>query len=155
MSSGTLFHAKKQGEFITRQPAAFNPETALIEGSTANRSEVKKHLIQSGLLDHRCAECGAEPIWNGKPLVLILDHINGINNDNQLENLRFLCPNCNSQTTTFCRGAGRKRSQIKAKDLVAALKATDSIKDALLSLGMELTGNDYSRVTRLLPAKFT
>jgi 5-methylcytosine-specific restriction endonuclease McrA len=48
--------------------------------------------------------CGQQPMWNGKQLVLILDHINGINNDNRLENLRLLCPNCNSQTPTF---AGR------------------------------------------------
>lgn len=44
------------------------------------------------------------PEWQGKELVLVLDHINGIHSDNRLNNLRLLCPNCNSQTSTF---AGR------------------------------------------------
>ena len=39
--------------------------------------------------------------WRGKRLVLHVDHVNGINNDNRLPNLRFLCPNCHSQTPTF------------------------------------------------------
>jgi len=37
----------------------------------------------------QCYLCGQQPMWNGKQLVLILDHINGINNDNRLENLRL------------------------------------------------------------------
>lgn len=41
----------------------------------------------------------------GEKVVLILDHINGINNDNRLENLRFACPNCNSQLKTHCQGS--------------------------------------------------
>lgn len=54
--------------------------------------------------------CGLGNNWNGKPLVLILDHINGIYNDNRIENLRLLCPNCNSQTDTFA-GRNCKKAQ--------------------------------------------
>ena len=50
------------------------------------------------------------PEWNNKELILILDHINGINNDHRKENLRLLCPNCNSQTKTF---AGRNVKKIR------------------------------------------
>jgi len=53
-----------------------------------------------------CAICGITD-WLGQSLSLHLDHINGINNDNRLENLRLLCPNCHSQTDTYCRGASR------------------------------------------------
>ena len=51
-----------------------------------------------------CAICGIGPVWCDQPLVLQLDHINGVNNDNRIENLCYLCPNCHSQTPTF---AGR------------------------------------------------
>lgn len=62
----------------------------------------KRRLIQEGVLPNICANCNQPPVWNGQHLVLILDHINGNNKDNSLENLRLLCPNCNSQTKTFC-----------------------------------------------------
>lgn len=68
-----------------------------------SRGNLKRRLIQEGLLEERCSECGIGNTWNGHPLVLVLDHINGDPNDNRLENLRLLCPNCNSQTGTFCR----------------------------------------------------
>lgn len=48
-----------------------------------------------------CAECGISGDWNGKPLTLQLDHINGKHSDNRIENLRILCPNCHSQTSTW------------------------------------------------------
>ena len=77
----------------------------LIENSTyTNRFRLKQRLIREKLMEYKCSTEGCKVMgeWNGKPLTLELDHINGINNDNRLENLRFLCPNCNSQTSTFC-----------------------------------------------------
>ena len=53
-----------------------------------------------------CAECGLLPEWNGKPLTLQVDHIDGDRFNNVLENLRFLCPNCHAQTETFGRTKG-------------------------------------------------
>lgn len=75
----------------------------LVRNSTYdNRGNLKRELIKKKLLKNKCAICGMPPIWNNKKLVLILDHINGIHNDHRLKNLRLLCPNCNSQTDTFC-----------------------------------------------------
>lgn len=74
----------------------------LIKNSSYNNTHsLKTRLIKEGLLRHECYECGAPPLWNGKPLVLQLDHINGQYNDNRIINLRILCPNCHSQTETF------------------------------------------------------
>ena len=74
----------------------------LVEDSIyANRSCLKKRILDEGLLEYKCAICGNQGMWNNKVLNLQLDHINGKNNDHRLENLRFLCPNCHSQTETF------------------------------------------------------
>ena len=62
---------------------------------------MKTQLIKHNIIDYKCSECGNTGFWNNKPLSLDLDHINGINTDDRLENLRFLCPNCHRQTETF------------------------------------------------------
>ena len=64
------------------------------------------------LIEYKCKECGIENLWNNKPISLQLDHINGIKTDNRLENLRFLCPNCHSQTETFGSKNIRKKLKI-------------------------------------------
>lgn len=71
------------------------------ENSIHKRSSAKHYIIKYNLIPYECALCGNKGIWNNKELVLVLDHINGIPNDHRLENLRFLCPNCNAQQDTF------------------------------------------------------
>lgn len=91
----------------THPPTRINPqkrelEDILVENSTyTNRTALKERLIKEKILEYKCAICGNEGIWNGNPSTLQLDHINGINNDHRIKNLRFLCPNCHSQTETF------------------------------------------------------
>lgn len=50
---------------------------------------------------HKCAICGIEDLWNGKQLVFILDHIDGNADNNNRDNLRLICPNCDSQLDTY------------------------------------------------------
>ena len=71
------------------------------DNSSYARNHMKKIVIRDNLIPYVCCHCGNNGNWNNKNLVLQLDHINGKNNDNRLENLRFLCPNCHSQTETF------------------------------------------------------
>ena len=56
---------------------------------------------------NECYVCHQSPIWQGQPLTLHIDHINGVSDDHRLSNLQMLCPNCHSQTKTF---AGRNRN---------------------------------------------
>lgn len=71
------------------------------ENSIVNRKQINKKIKQLNLLKYECAGCSNHGVWNGKLLVLQLEHKNGINNDNRIENLEYLCPNCHSQTTSF------------------------------------------------------
>jgi hypothetical protein len=84
----------------------------LVERSTyMDRMRLKRRLVAAGLMPYACAVCGISE-WLGRTLILQLDHVNGIGDDKGLENLRLLCPNCHSQTSTYCgRNArqGRKR----------------------------------------------
>lgn len=87
----------------------------LVKKSTYNRtSSLKKRLIKKGLLKEECASCGIGPFWNEKHLVLQLDHKNGINDDNRIENLRLLCPNCHSQTDTYV-GKDKKKKKVNCQ----------------------------------------
>ena len=81
----------------------------LVENSSyANISRLKQRLVNEKRLEYKCSCCGIDS-WLGKPLSLQLDHINGINNDHRIENLRFLCPNCHSQTDTYAgKNIGRQ-----------------------------------------------
>ena len=64
--------------------------------------------MQDNLLEYKCEQCGNTGEWLNQPLVLQLDHINGIHDDNRLENLRFLWPNCHSITETY---AGKNKNK--------------------------------------------
>lgn len=66
----------------------------LIERSTYSRSSLKQRLFGAGLKERRCELCGQGELWHGKRIGLILDHANGVRDDNRLENLRIICPNC-------------------------------------------------------------
>lgn len=81
-------------------PPTYTLEEVLVEHSYYNTGSLKRRLIKAGLLEYKCARCGIDQ-WLKEPIVLQLDHINGVNTDNRLENLRLLCPNCHSRTPTF------------------------------------------------------
>jgi hypothetical protein len=91
---------------IARERSRARALELLVKGSRRIRgARLTWAILCIGLYPYVCSECGQLPEWNGKPLVLQVDHINGDPTDNRPENLRFLCPNCHTQTDTF---AGRK-----------------------------------------------
>jgi hypothetical protein len=90
-------------------------EEVCTKNSTYNRNHLKSRLLREGLLKNECYICGQKPFWNNKPMTLIIDHINGIYNDHRIENLRIVCPNCNSQLDTHC---GRKSNFCKCGERI-------------------------------------
>jgi len=85
-------------------------EDVFVQESTYPRHRLKERIIKQDMIPYCCTECGNIGEWMGKPLPLILDHINGVNNDNRLENLRFVCSNCDSQLPTYKNRRGSKKS---------------------------------------------
>lgn len=78
-------------------------ENVFVENSTANQTTLRRWYEKENI-EYKCSICGQLPFWQNKPLTLILDHINGHNHDDRLENLRWVCPNCNQQLETHCKG---------------------------------------------------
>ena len=87
------------GERIIRED-----KDIFIEDSPVDQSTLRRRYLQGNFSEYKCSICGLEPFWNGQELVLTLDHKNGHNHDDRLENLRWVCPNCDRQLSTF---AGR------------------------------------------------
>ena len=83
-----------------RRPIKRCPQNIFIENSTADQKTLRDWYLKGKYTEYKCDICGLEPFWNGKELTLILDHINGHNHDDRLENLRWVCPNCNQQLPT-------------------------------------------------------
>lgn len=114
--------------------------------SPYNRAYVRKLVRDNELIPYNCSICGIGDTWNGRPLTLQLDHINGVNNDNRLTNLRWLCPNCHSQTETFCSKNRTSTPSISDDMILRTYRETRDIATTMKLLRLR----NYQRVYRLL-----
>ncbi|QKF94089.1 HNH endonuclease [Fadolivirus algeromassiliense] len=92
-------HLKTSGSRESKNKKSL--EDILKKGTKIKSSELKKRLIKERMLEDKCIDCGITNEWNGKPLTLQLDHINGDHNDNRFDNLAIRCPNCHTQTENY------------------------------------------------------
>lgn len=96
-----------RGTQKTRPRRRVSIESILSGEKMMDSKAVKQKLLAAGLKKEECEDCGQGPIWNGKKLVLQLDHRDGDRTNNALWNLAIVCPNCHTQTPTFSRGKNR------------------------------------------------
>ena len=117
----------------------------------------KKKLLKLGLKKDKCEECGIRNIWNNKPITLQLDHIDGDNQNNEISNLKIICPNCHTQTKTF---SGRnikgysKNKENKKKKLEKEIKNNiklEKIKKQLIEANINFSKKTWGiEVSKLL-----
>lgn len=79
----------------------YSKEQIFCINSVYGRTNIRRAVIRFNVLQYQCKVCNNSGMWNNQPITLQLDHINGVTSDNRIENLRFLCPNCHSQTLTY------------------------------------------------------
>jgi hypothetical protein len=119
------------------------------ENSVVSPAYIRKLLLKHKLIPYKCV-CGIEDIWQETPISLQLDHIDGDRKNNSLDNLRFMCPNCHSQTPTY--GGKNKGAcgtgKVSDEDMIEALNGSKNIRQALLSVGLD-NGRNYARAKRL------
>ena len=102
--------AVRRGDAVAR-PRAMAIELLLVpDRPQTNRSHLKQRLLDAGLKENRCEECGLTE-WKGRPITMHLHHVNGNGKDNRLENIVFLCGNCHSQTETYGGRNGHRRKK--------------------------------------------
>lgn len=125
-------------------------KNGFVEESTLCNAFLKKYMISYFHIEEKCSICGINS-WNGFKLSLELDHINGINIDNRLENLRFLCPNCHSTTENFRgRNINNGKEKVSEEKFVEVLKKSKNIRRALLSLKLAAKGANYDKAKYLI-----
>lgn len=107
---------------------------------------VAKYVRRFSVLKYECVECGNQGSHNGKPLVLQIDHLNGVSDDNRVSNIRYLCPNCHSQTPTFSGRANRRPPRVMQRKPIVA-RSSRKVPYELLAVRHSELGS-YSGVAR-------
>ena len=103
------------GASVRRRPRTARPlSEVLVKGSTYSRANLKDRLFREGLKDRNCEMCGQGECWKGRWMSLILDHVNGVPDDNRIENLRIVCPNCAATLDTHCGRKNRRDRPTRA-----------------------------------------
>lgn len=128
-----LSFTKKNMNYYNESNSTLPLESLLTKDSSYNRTKLKERLFKEGIKEYKCECCGISE-WNGKYLSLQLHHINGNHNDNRLENLQILCPNCHSQTDNF--SSKKRDAPIIRKANALSKKDKNLIMNTVRELGI-------------------
>ena len=111
--------------------------------------QIKNFLFKSGKKLYKCEICGIKE-WMGKDIILEIHHIDGDKNNNKIENILILCPNCHSQTDNF-RGRNIKKKELVSEErIISEYKNNKNIRKTLIAVGLSPKGGNYARVKRII-----
>ena len=118
-----------------------------INNSKCDRTAIKRRIIKDNLIPYKCQSCGCDDQWLGKTMPLILDHIDGINNNNEFKNLRFVCSNCDSIQDTYkssnnSLSVEQKKKRKEILDLSKKLNKEKKLKIKINHWGSLIKDND-------------
>ena len=146
----SLPQATKDSMNWSKGKVLMSVEEVFVSGKEWGSELLRKYLHHYNLKPYQCETCALTD-WNKQHLTLELDHIDGIRTNNQLNNLRWLCPNCHSQTPTF-RGYNKSlngKKKVPDEELIQAIQECSNIRQALQKVGLAAKGGNYERAKKL------
>ena len=123
---------------------AMSDEEFFVKGVKRHGESIIKRLVDGGYKEYKCEgdNCGINE-WNGKPLRLQVHHINGDHNDNRIENLQLLCPNCHTQTDTYARSNVVNTNGFKITKRVKEISNIEHKQKNKLNMATEILIEDF------------
>lgn len=134
----------------SRGKTVLTAEEVFVDNKEWGSELLRKYIHFYKLKEYCCEKCKLTE-WQGEHLTLELDHVDGRRVNNKLDNLRWLCPNCHSQTPTF-RGYNKSltgKKKVSDEELLTALKECSNIRQALQKVGLAAKGGNYERAKKL------
>jgi 5-methylcytosine-specific restriction endonuclease McrA len=121
---------------------ALTPKDVLRKNSKYKVSVVKSILLKYGIKEYVCEDCGISD-WRGNKIVLHLHHVDGDRSNNDIRNLKFLCPNCHSLTESYCL---IKNYKIDEEELKKIASTSKNMSEILNVLGLPADGGNFYRL---------